>query len=174
MIETVKPTHPLWRAFDWVVNACAALACLAIFSVFTSVIFDVVMRYSVSSPPPWPVPVTEYALHIAVMFGAPYVLQHRGHVVVDAFLRILPARWQAILLTVSKLLCVAGCTAFALLAWRITWVSVVMGYDDVRAISVPESVLYGPMAISFTLMSLEFFRSLFDASPEALGAAADV
>jgi C4-dicarboxylate transporter DctQ subunit len=174
MAESVKPIHPLWRAFDWVVNAFAALACLAIFGVFVSVIFDVTMRYLVSQPPPWPVPMTEYGLHIAVMFGAPFVLQQRGHVVVDALLRTLPSRAQVALLTLSKLLCIAGCTVFAVLAWRITWVSVQMGYEDVRAVSVPESVLYGPMAICFTLMSLEFLRSLFDSSSEALGTAADV
>jgi C4-dicarboxylate transporter, DctQ subunit len=174
MSEKAEIKHPVWRAFDGIVVASAALACIALVLVFASVIFDVTIRYTGMQPPSWPVPLSEYGIHISVMFGAPYVLQQRGHVIVDAFLRILPQGWQVRLLTLSKLLCLVGATAFAVLAWRVTWISYLEGYEDVRAISVPEFILYGPMAISFTLMSIEFFHLLFVASPEALGTAADV
>jgi C4-dicarboxylate transporter, DctQ subunit len=174
MPEKVELKHLGWQAFDAAVYAFAALACVALVLVFASVIFDVTIRYTGLQPPSWPVPFSEYGIHISVMFGAPYVLQQRGHVIVDAFLRLLPQGWQVRLLTLSKLLCLAGCTAFAVLAWRVTWVGYLEGYEDVRAISVPEFILYGPMAISFTLMSIEFFRLLFVASPEVLGSAADV
>jgi C4-dicarboxylate transporter, DctQ subunit len=172
--EKLELKHPGWRAFDATVYSFAVLACVALVLVFVSVIFDVTIRYTGMQSPSWPVPLSEYGIHISVMFGAPYVLQQRGHVIVDAFLRILPQSWQVRLLTLSKLLCLIGCIAFAVLAWRVTWISYLKGYEDVRAISVPEFILYGPMAISFTLMSIEFFHLLFVASPETLGSAADV
>jgi TRAP-type C4-dicarboxylate transport system permease small subunit len=174
MQDNVDVLQGAWRAFDWVVRFFAVLACFCVVGIFLSVIFDVTMRYTIRRPPLWPVPITEYLLHIAVMFGAPYVLQQRGHVIVDAFLRTLTVHWRARLLTVSKLLCLVACTAFAALAWRWTWIGYMKGYQDVRAISVPEFILYGPMAICFTLMAIEFLRSFFVISAEALGGAADV
>lgn len=174
MQANVDVPRGAWRAFDWLVRFFAVLACVCVFAIFLSVIFDVTMRYTVRRPPLWPVPITEYLLHISVMFGAPYVLQQRGHVIVDAFLRTLSVHWQARLLTVSKFLCLVASAAFAALAWRLTWIGYMKSYQDVRAISVPEYILYGPMAICFTLMAIEFLRSLFVVSAETLGGAADV
>ena len=154
----LAPNNSILRMVDWLIFGAAVVAAALLGLIFVSIIFDVVARYTVRQPPPWPVPVSEYALHIAVVLAAPYVLQQRGHVVVDLLLKALPGLLQRVVATGAMLLAATVCAVFAYLSARAGVEAWRQGYVDIRAIVLPQAVLFAPMALSFTLMTIEFLR----------------
>lgn len=157
-VPSGRSRNPVLRTVDLLTQAAAAIAAALIACIFLSVIFDVAARYAMTRPPAWPVPVSEYALHIAVCLGAPFVLQRKGHVVVDILAKALPAALRGPTTRLAMLASAAACLFLAFLASRAAVLAWLGNHLDIRSIVLPQWVLFVPMALAFLLMSVEFLR----------------
>lgn len=72
---------------------------------------QVVLRYAFGTGLLWAVELTSYLFGWLVLFGASYVLKKRGHIGVDALVKLLPAR----LARVVELTAVALCLFYAVI-----------------------------------------------------------
>lgn len=140
--------------------ALAAIAGVILIVSFVLIIYDVVLRNMLISPPAFSVPSIEYGLLYITMFSGPWLVRTRGHVVVEVLRQALPSRAKGRLETVVYILCVLIC---AVLTWKACelWIDAYLsGEDDPRAIDIPHTLRYGPIVIGFFLMGTEFLRYL--------------
>lgn len=151
----------LTRVYDAVIMALAAIAGVILAASFVLIVYDVVLRNFLISPPAFSVPSIEYGLLYITMFSGPWLVRTRGHVVVEALRQSLPPRSRLVLEKIVYVICILIC---AVLTWKAIelWVDAyVSGEDDPRAIYIPHTLRYGPMVIGFALMGTEFCRYLF-------------
>ncbi len=93
--------------------ACAyngLITCLAVISgfIFGLMAFfigaDVFMRNVMGSGMPWVIEATEYAMYVATVFAAPWVLREGSHVSVDVLTSMLPQRCTRYVVLLASLL----------------------------------------------------------------------
>ncbi len=144
-----------------VVKGFAAIACVMLAIMFLSVIADVTIRASGAQPPGWAVPLSEYLLLYITLLGSPWVLQEKGHVLIDSFTSALSPAAQRWLARAVCLCCAAVCAAIMLIAAQSTWDEFMAGSSDVRAVLVPKYLMYLPYPPSFLLMLIEFLVLAF-------------
>lgn len=149
------------RYYDILIFSLAAIAGIAMSLFFAVIVYDVVLRNMLISPPAWSVPTIEYALLYITMFAGPWLVRTRGHVVVEVLRQSLPAKQRRVLETIVYVLCVAVCAILAWAAADLVIESYVSGEDDVRAITISRVWLYAPLFVGFVLMGCEFARFLF-------------
>ncbi len=155
-----RPESGPWTVYFAIVNALAFLASVVLALMFIAMITDVVQRMVAARPAQWPVPVIEYMMHFLVLFGAPYALTKKSHVLVDSFVQMMPLKLGRLVEKAGYVISLVACLIFAafsatsgLEAWEV-------GGMDVRAISIPEYVLYLPMVVSFLLLAFGFLYLL--------------
>ena len=151
------------RAYDAAVMALAIIAGVMLAGVFVFIIYDVVLRNFLISPPAWTVPSIEYGLLYITMFSAPYLVRTRGHVLVEALRQVLPERPRRVLEKIVYVVCLAVCAVLAWFAFELWLDAYISGEFDGRAIEVPHTVRYAPMVIGFVMMGCEFVRNLLGA-----------
>jgi TRAP-type C4-dicarboxylate transport system permease small subunit len=126
--------------------------------IFISIVVDVTMRQLGAQPPSWTVPLSEYLLLYATLFGAPWVLRAKGHVLVDSFIGMLPAGLASALARLVYLVCASSCFVVTWVALEMTVSEFGVGSSDVRAVLVPKYLLSLPFVVGFSLMGIEFLR----------------
>ena len=149
------------RIYDGVFTVLAACAGVTIVAIFLSIVADVLMRIVGLQPPPWTITYVEYALLYFTMFCAPYLVRHKGHVVIESLVSVLPRPVRRVMAKITYLLCFAGAVIF-------TWQSVLLLSEawasqriDVRGVDIQMWILFVPMPVSFGLIATEFLRYLF-------------
>ena len=149
------------RIYDAVFAVLAACAGITVVAIFLSIVTDVLMRIVGLQPPPWTITYVEYALLYFNMVCAPYLVRHKGHVVIESVLTVLPGPVRRVMAKVTYCLCFAGAVIF-------TWQSVLLLSEawasqrlDVRGVDIPMWILFVPMPVSFGLIAAEFLRYLF-------------
>jgi TRAP-type C4-dicarboxylate transport system permease small subunit len=148
------------RAWSRLMNACGALAALALGAMALLVTADVLIRNLTSGALPWVLEVSEYTLPFATFLAAPWILYRNQHVRLDVLLTALPAhaaRWlervvDTMGLAISLLLLWYG---FAALADSFRQDSLV-----IKAMTFSEWWLFVPFVFCFALLSIEFVRRL--------------
>lgn len=150
----------LSRVHDIVIVALAVIAgaMLAVVSVF--IIYDVMLRNMLISPPAWIVPTAEYGLLYVTMLAAPWLARTRGHVMIQVLHQHLPARLQRHLERAVYVICITICWVLSGFLIDLLIAAYQSGEADVRAITVPHTYLYWPMLIGFFLLGCEFLRYL--------------
>jgi len=125
------------------------------------IVYDVTMRNTGwLESPIWAVPASEFGLLYAMALGAPWLVQRRGHVVIELLFMRLPRPVQRILEKAIYVLSITVCLAMAAVALRRALDAFATGETDYRAFAMPAEYLYGPLALGFLLMALEFLRYL--------------
>ena len=149
------------RFYDGVFALLAVCAGITIVAIFLSIVTDVLMRICGLQPPAWTITYVEYALLYFTMFCAPYLVRHKGHVVIESLVSVLPVPVRRAMAKITYFLCFAGAVIF-------TWQSVLLLSEawasqriDVRGVDIQMWILFVPMPVSFGLIATEFLRYLF-------------
>jgi C4-dicarboxylate transporter, DctQ subunit len=150
----------LLRAYDGMMSALALVAGLIMVSIFFGVILDVTIRDFGYQSPRAIQPLAEFGLLYITMLGSPWLLRRKGMIIVESLRMVLPAGVRRVGEIVVYLVCIAVCavlTWYSVYQFVESWLSAAA---DQRAITVPLTYAYAPMAIGFFLMGIEFLHLL--------------
>jgi TRAP-type C4-dicarboxylate transport system permease small subunit len=144
--------------YAWLMRACGGLSAATIGAITLLVCWDVVGRNLGLRPPGWTNEVTEYALPVATLLAAPWLLWRNQHVRLDLLGMVLsPAAQRRVDRMASALgLVVSACMVWY--AWRMLLDSQQAGSLVLKALVFPEWWLYMPVPAAFALLALECAR----------------
>ena len=148
------------RAYDRLIYALAGLAGGIIAAVCLLIVYDVIARNLGLQPPRSTVALTEYALLYFTMAAAPYLVRVKGHIVVEVVYQRFSERIQKHLGKAILIFCAVISIMIAGLAVMLLLESLATGEIEIRSLDAPRWVLFAPLVIGFSLMTLEFFRLL--------------
>ena len=144
------------RIYDHLVAGMSALAAISVLLMLFLIVGDVTSRSLGFGSWVSTMPFTEIALLYFAVLSAPYLVRKRGHVAVDSFISLAPARVQFI---VSRIV-IAGCVAATAL---IAFTSLEMLMEALRSkemvmsgIDLPFWVMALPLPLSYLLVAIEF------------------
>ena len=147
-------------------RGCGAVAAATVGAITLLVCWDVVSRNLGIKPLVWINEVTEYALPVATLAAAPWLMWRNQHVRLDLLGMVLSPAAQR---RVDRLSALLGLAVSLVIAWY----SMLALLDSRRAGSIvlkalvfPEWWLFLPMPIGFGLLALECARRL--ARPQGL------
>lgn len=139
-------------------RACGGVAAAVVGGIALLVCFDVIGRNLGLRSLPWIGEVTEYALPIATLAAAPWLMWRNQHVRLDLLGAVLSPAAQRHVDRIASLFALGVSLAF-------TWYSIVTLLDSRKAASVvmksfvfPEWWLYVPVPVAFSLLALECAR----------------
>lgn len=150
--------NKFWHGFDRVLNGLAILAALIIPFMFVAIVYDVSTRTLRMFQINWAVAVTEYALLYMAALGAPWLLREKGHVSMEAFRTLLPARANRIIEIFVICICAVACVIVAWVAVPVLIQNI--GVVDIRANFLTRVWLYVPIVLCFALCAVQFVRVL--------------
>jgi len=143
------------------------IAIATIGAITVLVCWDVIARNLGRGNLPWILELTEYALPLATLMAAPWLMWRGQHVRLDVLEMVLSERARARL---ERVAAAAGLAVSAVLCWY----GVVALLDSKRsgavmlkALVFPEWWLYAPVPIGFALLVLECGRRLLAPSTPA-------
>ncbi len=148
------------RAYERLLDALKVGAELVVFLIFFLIVTDVFIRLAGLQPSTYTYGVVEYSLLWFTMLGAPWLVRMKGHVFVDSLVQLLPGSVQYVLAKFVYLLCTAGSLFFLYYSLRLTIDAFVSGEMDIRGEPQPLWLLFLPMPLSFSLVTVEFLRFL--------------
>lgn len=146
------------RTLGQVTLALAYGACVIVTVMFCMIVIDVSIRTAGFTPPSFTLAVVEYALLYFTMFSAPYLVRHRGHVVIEALVSILPVKVRTVLAYIVYIVCISVSLLFAWYSLQLELEALESMNVDVRGIDMPYWTLFLPMPLCFVLIALEFVR----------------
>ncbi|MCF6247363.1 MAG: TRAP transporter small permease subunit [Desulfobacula sp.] len=97
MLEVIR------KNINHLINKEGEITSFLIYPLLLIVIYEVFMRYAFNAPTTWGFEATTFLYGLHYMFGLAYTDAHDGHVKVDIFSSLAPARLQAILRIVTNL-----------------------------------------------------------------------
>lgn len=152
--------------YAWLMRACGALSATTFGAITVLVCFDVLSRNLGLRSLSWINEVTEYALPLATLAAAPWLMWRNQHVRLDLLGAMLSPAGQR---RVDRLASLIGMVVSLIL----TWYGVMTVADSRAAGSVvlktlvfPEWWLYIPFPVGFALLALECGRRVL--RPEGL------
>jgi len=154
--------------YAWLMRACGGLSAATVGAITLLVCWDVVGRNLGLRTPAWTNEVTEYALPVATLLAAPWLLWRNQHVRLDLLGMVLsPAAQRRVDRIASALgLVVSACMVWY--AWLMLLDSRQAGSVVLKALVFPEWWLYVPVPAAFALLALECARRVL--WPSGLGA----
>lgn len=147
--------------YDGVFRALAVCAGITVVAIFVTIVVDVLMRMSGLQPPPWTITYVEYGLLYFTMFSAPYLVRHKGHVIIESLVSAFPRPLRRTLEKIAYVLCFASAAIFTYQAVLLLSESLASQRIDVRGVDIPLWLSFLPMPFSFALIAIEFLRYLF-------------
>lgn len=158
------------RLHALLMRLAGGVAIATIGAITVLVCWDVLSRNLGHGNLPWILELTEYALPLATLMAAPWLMWRNQHVRLDVLEMVLSVRARARLdrvaaavgVAVSAVLC--GYGVVALLDSKRS------GAVMLKALVFPEWWLYLPVPVGFALLALECARRLFARTPSAEGA----
>ena len=161
------------RLYTGLMKACGAVAAATVGAITLLVCVDVVGRNVGWVPFTWVNEVTEYALPVATLAAAPWLLWRNQHVRLDILGALLSRPAQRHVDRAASALGLVVSLLMAWYAWRMLADSRQAGSLVMKALVFPEWWLYVPVPICFALLSLECARRVWRPSglvEEASGA----
>ena len=145
--------------FSWLVSRVFAVICCVLLAFATvSIIYDVTVRNIGMQPPSWTVTVTEYILLYVALLGAPYMVHHKGHILVEALIENVPNKVHYVMEKFSYLVCLGLCLLLAWYGGKQTWESWITHDMDYRAFDMPRWILDITLPLGFFFSAIEFLR----------------
>ncbi|MDA1323731.1 MAG: TRAP transporter small permease [Proteobacteria bacterium] len=148
------------KTYGAAISALAAIAGVIVAAIFIVIVVDVLMRTAGLQPPSWTITYVEYGLLYFTMCSAPYLVRHKGHVVIESLVSVMPRGVQRFFEVVTYIACIGGTLIFtyqSILLLSETWIS---GRIDVRGVDIQMWILYFPMPLCFLIIAIEFARYL--------------
>ena len=148
------------KAYRLVIQAFAWVAALVLGVMALAVTLDVVARNLGWGNTGWVVELSEYALPVATLLVAPWLLYRNEHVRLDVVLTILPKRIALRLERCADVLGILICAVFVWYGTKLIFDSASLGSMVVKTLSIPEWWQYALVPVCFFLLGVEFARRL--------------
>ena len=136
--------------------AFAFLAALLLFAMVALTTADIVLRNMLRVGFPWANEVTEYALYLATLLTAPWLLRRGQHVRIDMALVLVPPRLAWLMEALADIVGLAACLVLVWYGTVMTAQSARLGSLTIKNLVFPEWWLLAPLPICFALLALEF------------------
>lgn len=149
---------PLARAWRRLLEALAAAAAAILGATALAVTADVVARNAGLGALPWVLEVSEYALPLATLLAAPWLLARNEHVRLDVLLRAFSPRAARRLERLTDAFGFAVCAVFVAYGARTALESARQGSMVIKSVVFPEWWLFAPVPVCFALLAVEFAR----------------
>ncbi len=123
--------------------------------------WEVVARYFFVSPTIWAAELSQLCLIWGTLLAMPWALEKQRHIVVDAFVLLLPARTRTLIDGLVMLLTAAFC---AMVVWKggeIFWDSYIRGRGSGTMLGLPAWIAELAVPVGFVLL---FVQSLIEAA----------
>lgn len=148
------------KAYNGLIIGLAILGGLMLALIFVGIVADVTIRTIGYNSIQWYSAIAEYCLLFSTMFGAPWLVRLKGHVVVESLTMAMPVLMRAIVAKLVYALCILLSLLFVYYGW-IEMVSAFAGNElDLRSIDMPKWLLFVPFPLGFSLVAIEFGRYL--------------
>ena len=148
------------KAYYNLILALAVIGGMLLAVVFVGIILDVTIRSVGFNSLQWYSAVAEYSLFFCTMFAAPYLVRHKGHVVVESLRMAMPPVMRVVLGKVVYAVCIFLSLLFVYYGLLEVIDAVETGEEDLRTIDMPKWLLMVPFPIGFSLVAIEFLRYL--------------
>ena len=148
------------NAYNKLIFGLAVIGGMLLALIFVGIICDVTMRTIGFNSLQWYSAVAEYSLFFCTMFGAPYLVRHKGHVVVESLRLAMPPTVRKILEKIVYVICILLSLLFVYYGAIETIDAIKTGEQDLRSIDMPKWLLMVPFPIGFSLVAIEFSRYL--------------
>jgi len=148
------------KAYNRLIIGLAILGGMMLALIFVGIVADVVIRTVGYNSIQWYSAIAEYCLLFSTMFGAPWLVRLKGHVVVESLTMVMPPMLRMIVAKMVYLLCITLSLLFVYYGW-IEMTAAFAGNElDLRSINMPKWLLFVPFPLGFSLVAIEFGRYL--------------
>lgn len=151
----------LARVYDGAISGLAVIASLIVAAIFYVIVQDVLMRTAGFQPPPWTITYVEYGLLYFTVCCAPYLVRHKGHVVIESLVSVMPRGLQRLFEILTYVACIIAALIFAYESFVLLSDAWTSDRIDVRGVDIQLWILFVPMPPCFLLIAMEFTRYLF-------------
>ena len=148
------------KAYRLVIQAFAWVAALVLGVMALAVTLDVLARNLGWGNTGWVVELSEYALPVATLLVAPWLLYRNEHVRLDVVLVFLPKKISLVLERCADVLGILICAVFVWFGTKLIFDSASLGSMVVKTLSIPEWWQYALVPVCFFLLGVEFARRL--------------
>ncbi|MFZ5652371.1 MAG: TRAP transporter small permease [Bacillota bacterium] len=143
---------------EWAVRIMAFAAGVTVILIMFAISYGVIARKFFSSPVPWVIEISSYALLYITFLGMPWVLRKNGHVRVDLLYGLLSGRRKNILNLAASLL--GAVTSLILFIYGLTvtvdnWSRNIL---VMNTLAVPKFVLLAAIPLGSLFLLIEFCR----------------
>ena len=152
-------TKGLWRFFDKLSDIMAALAGVLLVFISAAMCYTIFMRFVFRQTTIWIVPMSEYALLWIVFLGATWLLREGGHITTDVIYTHLNEKTKRTLDCIMSVIGGLACAMLFCLGVVHMYDCIIHGVTDVRAFTVPKSVVFIIIPIGSILLTIQFFRT---------------
>ena len=146
------------KAYYKLILSLAVIGGVLLAVVFVGIILDVTSRSIGFNSLQWYSAVAEYSLFFCTMFAAPYLVRHKGHVVVESLRLAMPGMVKAVVAKVVYAVCIILSLLFVYYGLLEVIDAIETGEEDLRSIDMPKWLLMIPFPIGFSLIAIEFLR----------------
>lgn len=148
------------KAYNGLIFGLAIVAGLMLAVIFVGIVADVTMRTLGFNPLQWYSAVAEYCLLFSTMFGAPWLVRLKGHVVVESLTLAMPDVIRMLMAKTVYVICILLSLLFVWYGTQEFLATIETGEIDIRSIDTPKWLLYISFPIGFSLVAIEFGRYL--------------
>ena len=148
------------KAYYKLILSLAVIGGVLLAVVFVGIILDVTIRSIGFNSLQWYSAVAEYSLFFCTMFAAPYLVRHKGHVVVESLRLAMSPRLRNVVAKIVYAICTLLSLLFVFYGLLEVIDTVKTGEQDLRSIDMPKWLLMVPFPIGFSLVAIEFLRYL--------------
>jgi C4-dicarboxylate transporter DctQ subunit len=148
------------NAYNKLIFGLAVIGGMLLAVIFVGIVCDVTLRTLGFNSLQWYSAVAEYSLFFCTMFGAPYLVRHKGHVVVESLRLAMPPKLRKIIEKIVYLACILLSLLFVYYGALETIEAIKTGEQDLRSVDMPKWLLMAPFPIGFSLVAVEFSRYL--------------
>jgi C4-dicarboxylate transporter DctQ subunit len=147
-----------WNFFDKLLDLMAALAGAILIFICAAVCYTIGMRFLFTKTTIWIMQTTEYALLWIVFLATTWLLREGGHITTDIIYAHLNEKTKHILDCVMFVIGGLACAIMFCFGVLYTYDCILNEVTDVRAVTVPKSVIFIIIPIGSILLTIQFFR----------------
>ena len=147
--------------------ACGLAAAAILGLTVVLVCHDVIARNLGATSLPWIVELTEYALPLATLLAAPWLLFRFEHIRLDVLQQVLPPAIQRVIDRIAAAIGLVVCLVIVRYAIAVLQDSREIGAMVMKSLVFPEWWVLVPAPVCFGLMGIECARRLFSKVPGA-------
>jgi C4-dicarboxylate transporter, DctQ subunit len=150
----------LSRGYDRLLDGLGLLAGFVFAGMAIGIGIDVTMRNLFGSGVGWLIELLEYAMLLATLLAAPWVLREGAHVTVDILVSRMPPRGARAMRVASSALGLSICLAVLFYGLRSAAVAAERGSMIFKSIVFPEWWVLALVPVGMGLLAVEFARLL--------------